>query len=419
MREMKPMRLNLRLALLILPLIPVTAVAQEGMLSPLPDEAVVSGVLDNHPSVLAARARVGSAEAGAEALRKGPHEVTVGGSYMRRDVTAGPSFNEFDVTITRPFRLPGKAALDGQIGDYGIMAADNNAEDAKHQAALTLNQLYWGWMTANAEARVDAQAVANLEATLKAVQRRVQLRDAAPLEADQTEAALGLARMVAQDSAGRADVARARLHAQFPDLPLPFEVPNVPAPVLAEGELDAMREEVIANSHEIAAAEAEANRRDRLALRYKKDERADPSAGVRLFTERGGEEKGMGLVVSWPLGGGHRKAVTAGAGSDAIAAWADSAAVRRSVEEMADADRAEASFRYSAWQKSRAMLDAQAAALLKVRRGYELGAIDLSDVLFAERQAHEAFRIEAAARCEAWRALTQFRIDSHRIWIGD
>jgi outer membrane protein, heavy metal efflux system len=239
------------------------------------------------------------------------------------------------------------------------------------------------------------------------------------LEADQTEAALGLARMVAQDSAGRADVARARLHAQFPELPLPLQAPDVPAPALAERELDAMRDEVIANSHEIAAAEAAANRLDRVALRHKKDERADPSAGVRLFTERGGEEKGVGLVVSWPLGGGHRKAVTAGTTSDATAAWADAAAVRRTVEEMADADRAEAAFRYSAWQKSRAMLDAQVAALLKVRRGYELGAIDLSDLLFAERQAHEAFRIEAAARCDAWRALTRFRIDAHRIWIGD
>ena len=413
------LRPKIRLALLLVPLIPVAAVAGEAVLSPLPDDAVVSGVLDNHPSVLTARARVGSAEPGAEALRKGPHEITVGGSYMRRDVAGGPSFNEFDVTVTRPFRLPGKAALDGQIGEYGITAADNMAEDAKHQAALMLNQQYWDWMTASAEARVDAQAVANLEATLKAVQRRVQLRDAAPLEADQTEAALGLARMVAQDSAGRADVARARLRAQFPDLPLPIQAPDVPAPVVADGELDAMRDEVIANSHEIAAAEASANRLDRVALRHKKDERADPSAGVRLFTERGGEEKGVGVVVSWPLGGGHRKAVTAGAASDATAAWADAAAVRRSVEEMADADRAEASFRYSSWQKARAMLDAQVAALLKMRRGYELGAIDLTDLLFAERQAHEAFRIEATARCDAWRALTRFRIDAHRIWIGD
>lgn len=413
------MRLKLRFAMLLLPLLPVAAVAGDALPSPLPDAAVVSSVLDNHPSVQAARARVGSAEAGADALKKGPHEITVGGSYMRRDVTGGPSFNEFDVTVTRPFRLPGKAALDGQIGAYGITAADNRAEDAKHQAALTLNELYWDWLTASAEARVDAQAVANLEATLKAVTRRVQLRDAAPLEADQTEAALGLARMVAQDSAGRADVARARLHAQFPDLPLPVDAPDVPTPILAAGELDAMRSEVVANSHEIAAAEAEANRRDRMALRQKKDERADPSAGVRLFSERGGEEMGFGLMVSWPLGGGHRKALTAGAQSDATAAWGEAAAVRRSVAEMADADFAEAQFRFASWEKSRAMLDAQVAALLKVRRGYELGAIDLTDLLFAERQAHDAFRIEATARCEAWRALTRFRIDSHHIWIGD
>jgi len=45
--------------------------------------------------------------------------------------------------------------------------------------------------------------------------------------------------------------------------------------------------------------------------------------------------------------------------------------------------------------------------------------MDLSDLLLAERQTHDAFRAEAIARTEALRAITQIRIDSHNLWISE
>jgi antirestriction protein len=86
---------------------------------------------------------------------------------------------------------------------------------------------------------------------------------------------------------------------------------------------------------------------------------------------------------------------------------------------MARTDEAEARFRLAAWQRAREGLDAQVAALGKLRLGYRSGEIDLADELLGERQVHDAFRAEAQARTEAMRALTRMRIDSHELWIGE
>ena len=86
---------------------------------------------------------------------------------------------------------------------------------------------------------------------------------------------------------------------------------------------------------------------------------------------------------------------------------------------MADGDFARASAAWDSWVRSREGMNAQVAAVLKMRRGYDLAAMDLSDLLLAERQTHDAFRAEAIARTEALRAITQIRIDSHNLWISE
>ncbi|MDD3800055.1 MAG: TolC family protein, partial [Novosphingobium sp.] len=208
----------------------------------LPDAAAVNTALDGHPGVLAARARADAARAEARARAKGPHEVTFSGIYTRRDIDQEGVFDEYDAQLTRPIRLPGKARLDREIGQFGVEAAENMAEDAKHQAALLLAGYWWDWLGAQAEATVDAQAVANYEKALAAVKRRVELHDAAQLDADRAEAALGAARIMAEQSAGRTRLARMRLAAQFPALPLPQDAVGIPQPVLPEGGLEPLRD---------------------------------------------------------------------------------------------------------------------------------------------------------------------------------
>lgn len=394
--------------------LPAPLIAQ----SALPPEPAVQEALESHPAVMAADARIEAARAEERLLSAGPHEFTVSGSYVRRSVDREGSYDEYDATLSRAVRLPGKAQLDREAGALGVSAAENRAEDARHQAALLLNDLWWDWIGASAEASVDVQGVANLEAAFAAVRRRVQLRDAAQLEADQTEAALGEARAMAAQSRGRADLARARLVTRFPGLPLPVTAPEPGDPMLPPEGLAVMAEQVIARSHEIGAADADARRAATYAERVRRDRWADPSLGLRLFSERSGMERGAGLVFSMPLGGGARRASADRAEAEAGAASAELSLVQRDVLEMADSDVVRIETSYAAWSRTREALMAQLAALQKLRRGQQLGAIDLADLLLGERQSHAAMRAEALARAEAHRAINRLRIDSHNLWIA-
>jgi len=233
----------------------------------LPAQSDVLQALDTHPSVEAANARTDAARAEANALSRGPHEFTLTTSYLSRTVhdTSGLGngrFDEFDAQVTRPIRLPGKADLDRQIGSQGVTYAQNMAEDTRHQAALRLAQGWWDWLGAAQDARVDHQAAANYEALLASVKRRVALRDASALEEAQVSAALDSARAQSERSRGREAVARARLAAQFPKLPLPSLAPDVPAPQPPSGGLAFLHDKILGRSHELAAAEALARQAD-------------------------------------------------------------------------------------------------------------------------------------------------------------
>lgn len=390
----------------------------------LPATADVVRALNLHPSVEAANARTDAARAEAEALSRGPHEFLLTTSYLSRTVNdpagiGNGRFNEFEAQVTRPVRLPGKADLDRRIGSFGVTYASNMAEDSRHQTALRLAQSWWDWLGAAGDAGIDRQAVANYETLLSSVRRRVALRDASALEEAQVLAALDLAKTQAERSQGREVVARGRLAAQFPGLPLPAAAPDVPAPQEPSAGLAALHDKILGRSHELAAAEALARQAEAQAERARKERTGDPSFGFRLFSEKGGMEKGAGVLFSIPFGGSNRSAMADRASAQASAAQADLQAVRLNMQETADADLAEAQSLTAAWRKSRDALEAQVGALQKIRRGQQLGEISLSDVLLAERQVHEAFRIEAAARTAAIRAVTRIRIDSHELWIGD
>jgi outer membrane protein TolC len=384
----------------------------------LPSEASVEQALSEHPEVNAARARLEAARARARGLARGPYEVTVQGTYQRRNVRSGGEFDEYDAQLSRSFRLPGKARLDREIGRHGIEAAENMAEDARHEAALALAAYWFDWLAASALSEIDRAAVTNYEAALAALERRRDLRDASQLEVDRAGAALAEARRALEQSSGTAELARSRLAARFPALALPAEAPGIPAPEMPEARLSQLGDLVVTNSHLIAAAEAESERMAAVADRADRDRFADPTIGLRAFSEFGGIERGAGVVLSIPLGGGYRGALANEAGASATAALSEARLARIEVEETATSDVIEARYRIATWTRARETVEAQMEALAKLRRGNELGEIDLADLLLGERMVHEAFRIEAEARADAMRAITKLRIDAHDLWLA-
>jgi outer membrane protein TolC len=167
----------------------------------LPDPAAVEVAISSHPAVAAAGARATAARARAMAL--GSQEIVATGTIGSRQLRSGDHFPEFEAGVSREIRLPGKGALDRKAGDAGMRAADNLAEDARHQAALLLSDLWWDWLGAAAERRSLAGSASTLEEAARAVRRRLALRDSAAIEVDQAEAALAGARAAARAAAGR------------------------------------------------------------------------------------------------------------------------------------------------------------------------------------------------------------------------
>ncbi|OQW75415.1 MAG: transporter [Proteobacteria bacterium ST_bin14] len=382
----------------------------------LPPADAVAQALDNAPGVRASVARIDSAKASSDALRTGPYEITISGSTIRRSVTNERDYTEFDGTILRQFRLPSKARLDRSAGALGVEVARNNAEDARHQTSLILSGLWHDWLLTTELYRNDQQAIINLRTALDAVKRRMALRDAAALDVDQAQSALALAEAQATQSRSLVDRARVALATDFPQIPLPVEAPAMSPPEMPDQPLTVLRDLVVTRSHEIRAADGEAQRMAVLARRARLDRIADPSIGIRLFSERSGLERGAGIVASMPLGGGHRRAVADRASAEANAAAIDLEQVRRAITVIADIDLSDARTKFDAWQATHRSADSAVAAATRTERGYKLGAIDLSDLLYAARQANDARRAEINARADAARALFKLRIDSHTIW---
>lgn len=404
----------MRLAWLLLAGMSVPAMAQT---TDLPPANLVEQAIEAQPAVVAAIARVDAARAEGTALRRGPHEITVQTSVSRRQVDREGRYAEYDATIGRPFRLPGKAALDARAGAIGVDIASNRMEDARHQAALALATLWYDWLLA-AELNRNAMALVATQRTLvDATRHRLDVRDASALELEQASSALALAQAQAADAAAGRDRARALLETRFPELPLPPDAPRLLDPEIPEEGLVALQKMIVDRSHEIAAAAGTAERKSVMARRASADRIADPSFGVRVFSERSGMEQGAGIFASMPLGGGHRRALADQASAEANAAAADRGIVEREVASNAAADVAEFRARNSAWRASREAVarNEQSAAL--ATRGQQLGAIDLADRLYAERQANEARAQELMARATAARLILKLRIDAHTLWI--
>lgn len=399
--------------LLLLVGVATSALAQ----SDLPPAEHAVRALDTQPIVEAAGARVDAARAEGDALRIGPHEITAQGTFSRRTVDQGGRFAEYDATVSRPFRLPGKAALDRKAGALGVAIAQDQAEDVRHHAALTLGTLWYDWLLAAELHRNAAALVETQQALVASTTRRVDLRDAAQLDLEQARAALALAQAQQGDAAATRNRAHALLANRFPDLPLPVEPPAILAPAVQPDDLAAYQRLIIERSHEIAAAGGEAERRAVLARRASADRLADPSLGVRLFSERGGEERGAGLFVSVPLGGGHRRALARQADAQALAARSEQTAVEREIAGEAAADLADYAAREEAWRASREAVERARESAALAARGQKLGAIDLVDLLYADRQVNEARAQEATARAAAARLLLKLRINSHTLWM--
>lgn len=385
----------------------------------LPDPQLVALSIAQQPEVRAAAARVQAARAQARMQALGNHELEVSGIQQRRKVDDVPgidSYREWELQVSRRLRLPGKARLDNEIGQHGLEAAQLRQDDAQHRAARQLLQRWMEWLRAASVAEEAERQHTSILRERDAMRRRVELGDAARKDMDllDVERAQADAQRLAAGSA--LDSARRAMAIDFPQLPLPERPPTLPEPDTLPESDEVWISRIVDRSHEIGALAKGAAQQDAVAARARADRIPDPSLGLRVLHDRGGAENAIGMVFTMPIGGRYRRAAAETEAAEAIARHDDTAVMARAIAREAELAVRDAGSTVMQWRAQRIAREASAAASARLRRGWELGELGLSEWLLAERNDRQISLAEIMARADAVEAHLRVLVDSHEIW---
>lgn len=386
----------------------------------LPPLQAVERAMASYPPVLAAQSGIKLEQANQERLKAGPYEYSVRMGNYRRKVSDPTTqrYQEWDINLERPFRMPGKASLDGELGKQGVVASQWAYGDALHEAGRTLLGLWFGWYREHFQAQQWEGQVAALNKQLDAVNKRVKAGDAARLEAMLAEAALRQAEASLSQAKLKERMAVTTLTSRFTGITLPANpVLSYPEP-LPNG-LAYWRDEMLQHNHELGLARADSRRWQLQASRAEADRLPDPTVGIRYSSELGGLEKVAGLTLTIPLPGKARMANARGAGAQAEMAAQQEAEVLHKVEGDAANTYAAASAAYDTWQKSKIVAEKMQDNADLMSRAYSLGESGLPEVLTARRQALEAGLNATLAQVDAAESRYRLLLDAHQLWPLD
>jgi outer membrane protein TolC len=386
----------------------------------LPPLDQVLAAIRQAPAVQAAQALIDAEAAQRDSLEAGPHEWALRLEGARRNTQAlagNPEqrYREWRAGLERPLRLPGKAALDAQIGAQGIVQAQAAFGEALHESALSLLKNWFSWLREREAVGQWQLQSESLGQQQQATRRRVELGDAPRLELLQSEAASAQAQAALAQAQLRARVAAAELGARFPALKLPADLALTPPQPLA-GSLAEWREHLLEHNHEWLLARAQTQHARLLASRADAERTPDPTLGFHMGSDRSGEEKLSGISLSIPLPGPARSSNARRASALAAASAQQEAATLAKINAEIARTFASAQAAYEAWQRAEeaAQRIEQASAL--TARARTLGEAALGDVLLAQRQANEARLGANSARLDALEARYRLYADTHQLW---
>jgi outer membrane protein, heavy metal efflux system len=384
----------------------------------LPEADAALGAIDALPMVQAAHAREREAGARGEALRSSPYGYELTIMPLARHERQVGTYGEVESTLMRRLRLPGKARIDDALANAGDDLARYALGDARHEGARRLLDAWVAWVRAANLAALAEQQHAVLIDEQRAVARRVELGELPVLDERRAAAARAQAELAVERARLEREQARLALATEFPTLPLPPAPPVVSPPIPHAPAAD-MVERIVQHNHELLIARTRAARQGLTAARADADRRPDPSVGLRVLGEGDGLEQAVGVVVSIPFAAsGQRATVRAErALGEAIETEATGIEqrVRLEAEQMVRALPAQC----AAWSSAAQMVSAAADTLARLDKAWRLGAVDLSELLLARRQAYDARLIELGLRLDAQALAARIDIDSHQRWAAD
>ncbi|UCV12694.1 TolC family protein [Dechloromonas denitrificans] len=398
-----------------------TTLAAE-MLPNLPPTTAVIQVLRAQPLVQAADSQIQVETANRKRLEAGNHEwsLRLGGQQRKATPNGSPNerFTEWNAALESPLRLPGKAALDAEIGNLGVSLAETAHGDTLHESSRNLLKAWFVWLRETASATQWREQSALLDQQGKALKRRLQLGDTSRLEQIQAEAAQAQAQAQLAQARTRQRNAHEDLRRRFPGLPLQ-EQEIITAPEAIDGTAETWINAILEHNHELALARGEAQRAQSLAGRSSRERVPDPTVGVQFSRERSGEENVMGAYISIPLPGSARLAASDASRAQVAVASSREAAVRQRIEAEAVQLHATAVAAIDSWQASRIAAEQLTRAAEMTARSYQLGEGSLSELLASRRLANEAVLAARLMQLEALELRYRLMLDAHRLWDFD
>lgn len=385
----------------------------------LPPLAAVEQALKATAMARTAQAGMGVATANRDALRAGSYEFGVRvGTQQRRVRVPSEQFTEWDVGLERALRLPGKARIDNQLGAQGITQAGFAYGDALHESGRMLLSAWFSWVREVNQRQQWQTQVGLLRDQLGIVTKRIKAGDAARLEQLQAQAALNQAEAQLAQAQLRVATAANELAQRYPAISLPTS-PILPQPEPVEAGLDYWLGRALEHNHELALARGAAERSRLQLSRSEADRVPDPTLGVRFASERGGEDKIIGVNLMIPLPGAARRANQASALANSAVASEREAGVLTKIRTETTRSWLATQSAYSAWQAAEQSASAMRNSADLMARAYQLGESGLSDLLTARRQMQDAQLTAINARLDVAEARYRLLLDTHQLWPID
>ena len=387
--------------------------------SDLPPEIEAMKAITNAPMVKESEAGVDMESANDAKFKSGPYEYNVLMTGDRRkDEALRQTLSEWSIQVARPIRLPGKAALDREIGKKGLSTAEIARGDSLHESAKSLLHLWFTWMREKLQETEWKNQVKLLSEEVAVVEKRVRAGDAPRLELNLARAAADQAKFSELQAEMREDVAARNLTVNYPEIVLP-EKPDPSDPEPVSESLEYWKDKILASNHAIRLARSRAERALLLSKRSREDRIPDPTIGVNYSSEYGGSQKVVGGLVSFPLPGDFRKAGARSAAAAAEMALQREVDVRRKTEANISSNYIMAKASYNGWEKSREAADGMIRNAHLVSVAYALGEASLSDLLTARRLSIESQLASRLAQVDALETRYRLKVDAHMLWDFD
>lgn len=376
--------------------------------------SLARSLLEQDPSVAAARAGLDVALQEAGILDQSPYEWTTRVASQQRRQEGGSRYNEWNVGLEKTIRLPAKAAADRNIAKSTVAESQARYGAALLEAARELMSAWVDWLAAERAQTLAQNHLQAVQASLTAVERRTRAGDASKLDLSIARAELAEQRRMENDAKTQAAVAWSRLSTRFPGISR--QVAALPVPLPIDQDAGFWQKRILEQSDELKLSQVLMQKAQAQSERARADKTPDPTLGVYTASEVGGRDRISGVTISIPIPGGVRTASNAKAIAAVEVSRQEAELKRRQIEAAIAGAMATAQGAYGSLQIANEGATAMQENARLMQRAYELGEAELQALLLARRQAITATANALQAQVTALKSYYGLLVDSHLIW---